>query len=136
MAQDSLQSAPQVEPAAVAEFADELSAAALDPQYSQALGRSVPAGSAAPTNERTSNLDLIMNIPITLKVIVGSATMPVAALAKLGRGSLVPLDRRVGEKVDIVVNGRTVARGEVVVIEEDGGRFGVSIDEVIARVST
>ena len=50
---------------------------------------------------------------------------------KLGRGAVVPLDHRVGEPVDVVVNGRVVARGEVVVVEDDTSRFGVSLTEVI-----
>ena len=60
-----------------------------------------------------------------------SATMPVANVLKLGRGAVVPLDRKVGEPVDVVVNGRIVARGEVVVLDEDNSRFGVSLTEVI-----
>ncbi|MEJ2118329.1 MAG: FliM/FliN family flagellar motor switch protein [Alphaproteobacteria bacterium] len=57
-----------------------------------------------------------------------SGTVP---LVKLGRGAVVPLDRRVGEPVDVVVNGRVVARGEVVVLDEDSSRFGISLTEVI-----
>jgi flagellar motor switch protein FliN/FliY len=57
--------------------------------------------------------------------------MPVANVLKLGRGAVVPLDRKVGEPVDVVVNGRIVARGEVVVLDEDSSRFGVSLTEVI-----
>jgi flagellar motor switch protein FliN len=77
------------------------------------------------------NLDAILRIPVTLQVVLGSATMPVANLLKLGRGAVVPLDHRVGEPVDVVVNGRVVARGEVVVVEDDTSRFGVSLTEVI-----
>ncbi len=81
--------------------------------------------------EEGRNLDAILRIPITLQVVLGSATMPVANLLKLGRGAVVPLDHRVGEPVDVVVNGRVVARGEVVVVEDDTSRFGVSLTEVI-----
>jgi flagellar motor switch protein FliN len=77
------------------------------------------------------NIDAILRIPVTLQVVLGSATMPVANLLKLGRGAVVPLDHRVGEPVDVVVNGRVVARGEVVVVEDDTSRFGVSLTEVI-----
>jgi flagellar motor switch protein FliN/FliY len=66
-----------------------------------------------------------------VQIVLGTATMPVANLAKLGRGAVVPLDRRVGEPVDVVVNGRVVARGEVVVMDEDNSRFGVSLTEVV-----
>jgi flagellar motor switch protein FliN/FliY len=49
---------------------------------------------------------------------------------KLSRGAVVPLDHRVGEAVDVVVNGRLIARGEVVILEEDSSRFGVSLTEI------
>jgi flagellar motor switch protein FliN/FliY len=57
--------------------------------------------------------------------------MPVASLMKLGRGAVIALDQRVGEPVNIVVNGRVVARGEVVVVDEDSSRFGVSLIEIV-----
>lgn len=87
-------------------------------------GRAEPAGLA-------QNLETIMRIPITVKIVLGSATMPVADLAKLGRGAVIPLDRRVGEPVDVVVNGRIVARGEVVVTDDDTNRFGIALTEVV-----
>ncbi len=74
---------------------------------------------------------MIMRIPVTVKVVLGSATMPVANLTKLGRGAIIPLDRRVGEPVDVMVNGRVVARGEVVVVDEATSRFGISLTEVV-----
>jgi flagellar motor switch protein FliN/FliY len=76
-------------------------------------------------------IDSILRIPVVMQVIVGSATMPVSSLLKLGRGAVVPLDHRIGEPVDVVVNGRLIARGEVVVIEDDNTRFGVSLTEII-----
>jgi flagellar motor switch protein FliN len=78
-----------------------------------------------------ANLEMIMRIPITVKVVLGSATMPVANLTKLGRGAVIPLDRRIGEPVDVMVNGRIVARGEVVVVDETTSRFGISLTEVV-----
>ena len=78
-----------------------------------------------------ANLEMIMRIPITVKVVLGSATMPVANLTKLGRGAFIPLDRRIGEPVDVMVNGRIVARGEVVVVDETTSRFGISLTEVV-----
>jgi flagellar motor switch protein FliN/FliY len=79
------------------------------------------------------HLDTIMRIPVNVQVVLGAATMPVAALMKLGRGAVVALDHRVGEPVDVVVNGRVVARGEVVVVEEDNSRFGVSLTEIVGN---
>ncbi|PPD45586.1 MAG: flagellar motor switch protein FliN [Methylocystis sp.] len=75
-------------------------------------------------------IDSIMRIPVVVQVVVGSATLPVSSLLKLGRGAVIQLDHRVGDPVDVVVNGRTIARGEVVVVEEDGARFGVSLTEI------
>nr|WP_284538791.1 flagellar motor switch protein FliN [Pleomorphomonas sp. T1.2MG-36] len=77
------------------------------------------------------NLEAVMRIPVTIQVVLGSAIMPVANLMKLRRGSAIPLDHRVGEPVDVVVNGRTVARGEVVVVEDDTSRFGISLTEIV-----
>ena len=77
------------------------------------------------------NLETILRIPVVVQVVLGSASMAVANLLKIGRGAVIPLDRRIGEPVDITVNGRVVARGEVVVVEDDTTRFGVSLTEVI-----
>jgi flagellar motor switch protein FliN len=76
-------------------------------------------------------LESILRIPVVMQVIVGSVTMPVSNLMKLGRGAVVPLDQKIGEPVDVVVNGRLIARGEVVVVEDDNTRFGVSLTEII-----
>ena len=96
------------------------------------LGKSL-GGSAARDNRMDSgrNLDSILRIPVTIQVVLGSATMPVSNLMKLGRGAIVPLDHRVGEPVDVVVNGRVIARGEVVVVEDDNSRFGISLTEIV-----
>ncbi|BAQ47206.1 MULTISPECIES: flagellar motor switch protein FliN [Methylobacterium] len=84
-----------------------------------------------PVGEDPRNLDSILRIPVLVQVVLGSATMPVANLMKLGRGAIVALDHRVGEPVDIMVNGRVIARGEIVIVEEDNSRFGVSLTEVV-----
>ncbi|OYX75644.1 MAG: flagellar motor switch protein FliN [Rhizobiales bacterium 32-66-11] len=76
-------------------------------------------------------LESVMRIPVLLQVVLGSASMPVSNLLKLGRGAIVPLDHRVGEPVDVVVNGRIIARGEVMVVEDDNSRFGVSLTEIV-----
>ncbi|GJD52812.1 Flagellar motor switch protein FliN [Methylobacterium crusticola] len=86
---------------------------------------------AGPPGAGTRNLEAILRIPVLVQVVLGSATMPVADLMKLGRGAIVPLDHRVGEPVDVMVNGRVVARGEIVIVEEDNSRFGVSLTEVV-----
>jgi flagellar motor switch protein FliN len=118
------------------------SAKSLLEEYAAELGRPAPepgimAGIAqkrsgtADAGAAGGSLEMIMRIPVTVKVVLGSATMPVANLTKLGRGAIIPLDRRVGEPVDVVVNGRIVARGEVVVVDEATSRFGISLTEVV-----
>jgi flagellar motor switch protein FliN len=78
------------------------------------------------------NLDTILSIPVTVQVVLGSTSLPVAGLMKLARGAIVSLDQRVGDPVDIVVNGTVVARGEIVVVDEATQRFGVALSEVVA----
>ncbi|HWT30894.1 MAG TPA: flagellar motor switch protein FliN [Propylenella sp.] len=82
-------------------------------------------------NATAANLGTILRIPITVQVVLGSATMPVSGLMSLGRGAIVPLNRRVGEPVEVMVNGRVVARGELVVLEEDDSRFGIALTEIV-----
>ena len=79
---------------------------------------------------------LLTRHSVKVQVVLGSATMPVSNLLKLGRGAVIPLDHRVGEPVDVVVNGRIVARGEVVVVEDDNSRFGISLTEIVGRAGT
>ena len=73
-------------------------------------------------------LDAIYNVPVQVSAVLGKATMPISQLIKLGRGAVLELDRKVGEAVDIVVNNRLVARGEVVVVDE---RIGITMTEII-----
>ncbi|MGL4395229.1 MAG: flagellar motor switch protein FliN [Hyphomicrobium sp.] len=79
----------------------------------------------------TGNINVVMKIPVLVKVVLGSTTMQVSSLLKLGRGAVIPLDRKVGEPVEVIVNDHVVARGEVVVINEEGSRFGISLTEII-----
>ena len=88
------------------------------------------AARAAEETSRLTNIEPILRIPVTVQVMLGSAPMPVADLMKLGRGAVIPLDHRVGEPVEVVVNGRIVARGAVVVVEDENSRFGVSLTEI------
>ena len=76
------------------------------------------------------DLDLVMDVPVTMEVILGSSTMTVANILKLGRGAVVKLDTKVGDPVDVVVNGRIVARGEIVVIDKEEQRFGITLTDV------
>jgi flagellar motor switch protein FliN/FliY len=106
-------------------------AAALGPRRTASAAMEPPRAATAEAGLASPNLDMVMRIPVTVKIVLGSTTMPVASLMKLGRGAIIPLDRRVGEPVDVVVNGRVVARGEVVVVDEATSRFGISLTEVV-----
>ena len=87
---------------------------------------------AAPADAGSmSRFEHIMRIPVTVDVVLGSVTMPVSSLLKLGPGAVVALDHRVGEPVEVVVNGRLVAKGEVVIVDEQSSRFGVSLTEIV-----
>ena len=76
--------------------------------------------------------NVVMSIPVEVQIVLGSTEMPVSELMGLQKGSTVALNRRVGEPVDIVVNGRKIAKGEITVLENDPSRFGVKLTEIVA----
>ncbi|MBP7063077.1 flagellar motor switch protein FliN [Ferrovibrio sp.] len=82
-----------------------------------------------PNAARTAaDLQAVFDIPVHVSAVLGKANMQVSQLLKLGRGAVIELDRKVGEAIDIYVNNRLVARGEVVVVED---RLGVTMTEII-----
>lgn len=85
---------------------------------------------AAESPERISarELEAVYDIPVQVSAVLGKSSMQVSQLLKLGRGAVVELDRKVGEAIDIYVNNRLVARGEVVIVDE---RLGVTMTEII-----
>ena len=83
-----------------------------------------------------ANSNVIMNIPVDVQIILGSTEMPVSDLMALQKGSTVALNRRIGEPVDVVVNGRKIARGEITVLESDPSRFGIRLTEIIAATKS
>jgi len=78
--------------------------------------------------KNTSDLVAVYDVPVQIQAVLGKTQMDVAALLRLARGSVIELDRKVGEAIDIFVNNRLVARGEVVVVDE---RLGVTMTEII-----
>jgi flagellar motor switch protein FliN/FliY len=88
-------------------------------------GGQAAAGGSPITIEQ---LDAVYAVPVEVSAVLGKSTMPVSSLLKLGRGAVVELDRKVGEAIDIYVNNRLVARGEVVVVED---RLGITMTEII-----
>ena len=79
------------------------------------------------------DLEAVYDIPVQVSAVLGKASMQVSQLLKLGRGAVVELDRKVGEAIDIYVNNRLVARGEVVVVED---KLGVTMTEIIKSDQT
>ena len=75
-----------------------------------------------------ADLAAVYDVPVNIQAVLGRANLEVAALLRLARGSVIELDRKVGEAIDIYVNNRLVARGEVVVVDE---RLGVTMTEII-----
>ena len=75
-----------------------------------------------------TDLEAVYEIPVQVSAVLGRATMQVNQLLKLGRGAVVELDRKVGEAIDIYVNNRLVARGEVVIVDD---RLGVTMTEIL-----
>ena len=81
------------------------------------------------TASATRDLEAVYDIPVQVSAVLGRATMQVSQLLKLGRGAVVELDRKLGEAVDIYVNNRLVARGEVVMVDDN--RLGVTMTEIV-----
>ncbi len=75
-----------------------------------------------------SDLTTVFDVPVNISAVLGKAHLSVAQLLKLTQGSVLELDRKVGEAIDIYVNNRLVARGEVVIV---GDRLGVTMTEII-----
>jgi len=81
----------------------------------------------------TNRVDLVLGIPIDVQIILGSSRMAVSTLMNLSEGATIALDRKIGEPVDIMVNGKLIGRGEITVLETDDTKFAVKIIEVIGE---
>jgi flagellar motor switch protein FliN/FliY len=77
-----------------------------------------------------ANHALIMDIPIEVQIVLGASRMPVKGLMNLKEGTTITLDKKIGEPVDIMVNGRLIGRGEITLLEHDDTRFGVKLTEI------
>ena len=84
--------------------------------------------SSEPSQRAASELEAVFDVPVKVSAILGRTRMDVGQLLKLGVGSVLELDRKVGEAIDIYVNNRLVARGEVVLVEN---KLGVTMTEII-----
>ena len=90
----------------------------------------LPGDNAADSEAKrsASDLEAVFDVPVTVSAVLGKSAMEVSQLLRLGRGAIVELDRKIGEAIDIYVNDRLVARGEVVLVED---RLGVTMTEII-----
>ena len=86
------------------------------------------ATALAEASEGNVTLEAVSDIPVSVSVVLGKASMQVNQLLKLGRGAVIELDRKVGEAIDVNVNHRLVARGEVVVVED---KLGSTMTEIV-----
>ena len=114
--------------AAASPLGDDLDAFGFD---AGATASAAPLGSGL-----ADNLALIMDIPIDVQIVLGTSRMLVSGLMGLEEGATIALDRRIGEPVEIMVNGRCIARGEITVLEDDDTRFGVKLIEVLSTKKT
>ena len=109
----------QLSPAELSDFGD-LPGIAADP-----LPAAV-AESAAPAHE----LEAVFDVPVKVQAVLGRSRMDLAQLMRLKSGDVIDLDRRVGEPVDVFVNNRLIARGEIVLIES---ALGVTLTEIVRQ---
>ncbi len=106
---------------------DEIEGAKAGPADDEDDGWGDPAD--IPDKPRSAqDLEAVYDIPVRVSAVLGKSSMQVNELLKLGRGAVVELDRKVGEAIDIYVNDRLVARGEVVVVDD---RLGITMTEII-----
>ncbi len=109
----------QADAAAAAGDADDAAAAAGE-------GDDAPGGKAG--DDAPATEEAVYEVPVEVTAVLGTATMKVSQLLKLGRGAVVQLDRMVGESIELHANNRLIARGDVVVIDD---RLGVTMTEII-----
>jgi len=76
------------------------------------------------------SLGAVLNLPVTIKIVLGSSSLKIAQLMSLEKGAVIRLDQRIGDPVEMQVNGRSLARGELVV-KEDDLCFGLKITEIV-----
>ena len=88
----------------------------------------LPDASAPDEDKAASDLAPVFDVPVNISAVLGRAHLSVSQLLQLAQGSVLELDRKVGEAIDIYVNNRLVARGEVVIVDE---RLGVTMTEII-----
>lgn len=84
----------------------------------------------APTKSSPSGIELLKDVPLVVQAELGRSKMLVKEILKLGVGSLIPLEKEAGEPIDLMINNKLIARGEVVEID---GNFGIKVIEIVNR---
>ena len=106
----------------------------LDADADVTVASDMPAASSyadqMDTSRNAADLEAVFDVPVQVSAVLGRARMEVGDLLKLGPGAVLELDRKVGEAIDIYVNNRLVARGEVVLVED---KLGVTMTEIIKQ---
>ncbi|MGR3571018.1 FliM/FliN family flagellar motor switch protein [Brevirhabdus sp.] len=104
----------------------------------EAPGTQDGAADAAPQAARTTgsaqgenghNIDAMLNVGLNVQVVLGRTRMPIAQLLKLSRGAIIELDKNIGQPVEVVINDRLVARGDLIKLADE--RIGVSLTEIV-----
>ena len=103
----------------------------LDTVQVQKLADEVAAGDDALNKLKVQNLDFILDIPLKVTVELGRTSVVIKDLLQLGQGSVLELDKLAGEPLEILVNGKLVAKGEVVVVNE---KFGIRLTDIISPI--
>ena len=112
---------------AAAESAGEAENYAPDALEPQAAAETAPAEEAG----ADVNLDLVLEVPVNVSLQVGTADIPIRELVKLVEGSVIALDRESNDPMDVLVNGKLIARGEIVIVDD---QFGVRLTDVVSPV--
>ena len=119
-------------PGGKTETAEQDGLAGADPmalkEMSEAGYRVLSEEDDEPQSKTASDLEAVFDVPVRVSAVLGHSRMPVADLLKMSSGTVLELDRKVGEAIDIYVNDRLVARGEVVLVDE---KLGVTMTEII-----
>lgn len=113
---------------------DEASEADIAATLDAMIGGDDEGGSGGGTGFGSyTNMSALGQVPVEVQVVLGRARLPIGNILKLGRGAVVEIDRRVGEQVEIHINHRPVARGEIVIVDDD--RLGVTLTEIITNAA-
>lgn len=116
--------------AALAEQADAEQAASERPASMAYEPQAFDGGGAGSIGDADENLDMILDIPVTLSMEIGRTRIPIRNLLQLSQGSVVELDRLAGEPMDVLVNGTLIAQAEVVVVND---KYGIRLTDIISH---